>query len=124
MFKKKSQRTAKTTTGRVFSTKLTTLGVFFAAAIKGKIEEQRQLPARKVLVAAPARMEPRTPAPLLQQNEQPTSQSVWAPNVNSQPLDNILRVVTVVQQVMTEFNDAVSEEDKIAITTKIVLNLI
>jgi hypothetical protein len=46
MFRKKSQRTSKTTTGRVFSTKLTTSGVFFAATIKGKIEEQLQLPAQ------------------------------------------------------------------------------
>jgi hypothetical protein len=35
----------------------------------------------------------------------------------------MLRVVTVVQQVMTKFNDAVSEEDKIVGITKIVLNL-
>jgi hypothetical protein len=59
-------------------------------------------------------------SPALQQE---TGQSVWAPNVNSQPLDNMLRVVTVVQQIMTEFNGAVSEEDKIVVITKIVLNL-
>jgi hypothetical protein len=35
----------------------------------------------------------------------------------------MLRVVTVVQQIMTEFNGAVSEEDKIVAITKIVLNL-
>jgi hypothetical protein len=34
----------------------------------------------------------------------------------------MLRVVTVVQQIMTEFNGAVSEEDKIVAITKIVLN--
>jgi hypothetical protein len=32
-------------------------------------------------------------------------------------------VVTVVQQIMTEFNGAVSEEEKILVITKIVLNL-
>jgi hypothetical protein len=32
-------------------------------------------------------------------------------------------VVTVVQQIMTEFNGAVSEKDKIVAITKIVLNL-
>jgi hypothetical protein len=32
-------------------------------------------------------------------------------------------VVTVVQQIMTEFSGAVSEEDKIVAITKIVLNL-
>jgi hypothetical protein len=35
----------------------------------------------------------------------------------------MLRVVTVVQQIMTEFSGAVSEEDKIVAITKIVLNL-
>jgi methionine-rich copper-binding protein CopC len=50
-------------------------------------------------------------------------QSVWAAIVNSQPLDNMLRVVTAVQQIMTEFNGAVSEEDKIVAITKTVLNL-
>jgi hypothetical protein len=35
----------------------------------------------------------------------------------------MLRVVTAVQQIMTEFNGAVSEEDKIMAITKIVLNL-
>jgi hypothetical protein len=35
----------------------------------------------------------------------------------------MLKVVTVVQQIMTEFNGAVSEEDKIVAITKIVLNL-
>jgi hypothetical protein len=60
------------------------------------------------------------PAPALQQV---TGQSVPAQRVNSQPLDNMLRVVTVVQQITTEFNCAVSEEDKIVVITKIVLNL-
>jgi hypothetical protein len=35
----------------------------------------------------------------------------------------MLRVVTVVQQITTEFSGAVSEEDKIVAITKIVLNL-
>jgi hypothetical protein len=36
----------------------------------------------------------------------------------------MLRVVTIVQQIMTEFNGAVSKEDKIVDITKIVLNLL
>jgi hypothetical protein len=44
------------------------------------------------------------PAPAPQQK---SGQSVRAPIVNSQPLDNMLRVVTVVQQIMAEFNGAV-----------------
>jgi hypothetical protein len=42
-------------------------------------------------------------------------------NCKQPPLDNILRVVTVVQQIMTEFSGAVSE-GKIVAITKIVLN--
>jgi hypothetical protein len=36
----------------------------------------------------------------------------------------MLRVVTVVELIMTEFNGVVSEEDKIVVITKIVLNLL
>jgi hypothetical protein len=68
-------------------------------------------------------MERRAPAPLLQQNQQPAGQSVRTPKVNSAPVDSMLRVVTVVQQIMTEYNGAVSEQDKIVPNTKIVLNL-
>jgi hypothetical protein len=35
----------------------------------------------------------------------------------------MMQVVTVVQQIMTKFSGAVSEEDKIVVITKIVLNL-
>jgi hypothetical protein len=55
--------------------------------------------------------------------QQKTGQSVRASNVSSQPLDIMLRVVTAVQQIMTEFNGSVSEGDKIVAITKIVLNL-
>jgi hypothetical protein len=43
--------------------------------------------------------------------------------MSSQPLDNMLRVVTAVQQMMTEISGAVTEEDKIVAITKIVLTL-
>jgi hypothetical protein len=52
-----------------------------------------------------------------------TGQSVRASTVDSQPLDHMLRVVNVLQQIMSEFSGAVSEEDKIVAITKIVLNL-
>jgi hypothetical protein len=56
-------------------------------------------------------MEARVPVPLHQHGQQATGQSVGAPNVNSLLLDNsMLRIVTVVQQFMTEFNGALSEE--------------
>jgi hypothetical protein len=68
-------------------------------------------------------MEPRVPVPL-HRHEQHAGQSVGAPNVNSLPLDNsMLRTVVTVQRFMTEFNCAVSEEEKILAITKIVSNL-
>jgi hypothetical protein len=68
----------------------------------------------------PAKAKSNTPASAQQQE---AGQSVRSPIISSQPLDNMLRVVTAVQQIMTEFNGAVSEEDKIVVITKIVLNL-
>jgi hypothetical protein len=54
---------------------------------------------------------------------QQTGQSLRATNVNSLSLDKMLNVVaTVVQQIMTECNGAVSEAKILAIT-KIVLNV-
>jgi hypothetical protein len=35
----------------------------------------------------------------------------------------VFRVATVVQQIMTELNDTVSEEDKIVAITKVVLKI-
>jgi hypothetical protein len=52
-----------------------------------------------------------------------TGQSVQAPNVNSLPAHNIFRVVGIVQQIMTEFSGAVSEEENVLAIIKIVLNL-
>jgi hypothetical protein len=71
------------------------------------------------VVDPPAGVHLSTPA----SEQQKPGQSVRPPTVSSQPLDNMLRVVTVVQQIMTEFDGAVSEEDKIVAITKIVLSL-
>jgi hypothetical protein len=95
------KKSPKITTGRVFSPTLTTPGVSFAAALHDRTEDQQQPPARQVAVAAPGAVEPRVSAPLPQQSQQPTGHSVRARNVNSEPLDNMLRVVTVVQHIMT-----------------------
>jgi hypothetical protein len=77
-----------------------------------------------VAVASPATVEPRVPVTLHQHTHQATGQSAGTPNVKSLPLDNMLRIVTVVQQFMIEIRGAVSEEEeKIVVFTKIVLNL-
>jgi hypothetical protein len=119
--RRKAQRAPKITMGRVFSSNRTTPGVSFAAGLRGSAEQQQQPEENQVPVTSlPTAGIKHIPAPTLQQE---TGQSVQAPNVNSQPLDSMLRVVTVVQQIMTEFNGAVSERDKIMAITKIVLNL-
>jgi hypothetical protein len=88
MQKKKSQRTPRTTTGRVFSSNLTTPGMSFAAALQGKTEEQQQPWTHQV--AGPDTMEPRVPAALPQHEQQKTGQSVRASNVHSLSLDKML----------------------------------
>jgi hypothetical protein len=120
--KRKAQKTPKTTTGRVFSSYRITPGVSFAAALRGSAEQQQQQPQanRAPVTSPPATGIKNIPAPALQQL---MGQSVQAPLVNSQSLDNMLRVVTVVQQIMTEVSGALSEEDKIEAITKIVLKL-
>jgi hypothetical protein len=105
----------------LFSSNLTTPGFSFAAALRGSTAQQQQPQARQVPGAnLPEGVKLSTPVSGQQQN---AAQSVRAPNVNSQPLDSMLRVVTEVQQIMTEFSGALSEEDKIVAITKIVLNL-
>jgi hypothetical protein len=74
MKNKKSQRTPRTTTGRVFSSKLTNLRMSFAAALRGKTEEQQQ--PRTHQVAGPETMEHRVHAASPQHGQQRAGQSV------------------------------------------------
>jgi hypothetical protein len=118
--KRNYQKTHKTTTGRVFSN-LITPGVFFAAALRGSTpEDQRPQTCQIPAAVPPAAKKPFVPDHLEQQQ---TGLSVRAPIVNSKSLDNMLRDLTVVQQIMTVFNGAGTEEEKIVEITKIVLNL-
>jgi hypothetical protein len=124
MQRRKSQRTPRTTTGRVFSSNLSTPHMSFAAALRGAREEQQQPQILQVAVAGHATMEPRVSAALPQHEQQTTGQSVRAPNVKNLSLNKTFKaVVTVVQQIMTELNGAVLEEAKLLAITKIVLNL-
>jgi hypothetical protein len=45
---------------------------------------------------------------MYQKRVQTPGQSVTAPNVDSVPIDNMVRAFTVIQQIMAEFNNAVS----------------
>jgi hypothetical protein len=104
----------------VFSSARTTPGISFAAALRGSGEQQQQPQANQVPVATPpTKAKHNIPAPALQQ----TGQSVQAPSVSSHPFDNMLKVVIVVQQIMTEISGVLSEEEKIVAITKIVLKL-
>jgi hypothetical protein len=124
MQEKKSQNIYRTTTGRMLSPNLTTPGMTFAEALRGRTEEQQQPQTHQVAVADSATVEPRAPEALPQHEQQITGHSVRPPNVNSLHPDKMLKVImAVVQQAMKKFNGAVLEEAKIVIITKIVLNL-
>jgi hypothetical protein len=60
------------------------------------------------------------PATALQQT---AGQLVQPPHESSQSFDNMLKVATVVQQIMAEVSGALSEASKIAAITKILLKL-
>jgi hypothetical protein len=83
------------------------------------VTQQQQPPIRQNHKVKPNTTDQRQFQPPTQQ----TGQSVQAPTVHSSPLDDMFKVATVVQQIMTGLNGAVSEEEKIVAITKIVLNL-
>jgi hypothetical protein len=119
--RKKLQRAPKPTTGRVFFSDTVTPGVSFATALRGAApQEQRPLTRQLPVAVAPAARKSSVPAPVQQQK---TGQSVQASHVSSPPIDNMLKVVTVVQQIMGDVSGALPQEEKIMAITKIVFNL-
>jgi hypothetical protein len=88
------------------------LGKSFAAVICGNPKPQQ-------LHTEPAEMT----APLITSKAQVTGRSVQASSATASSLDDMLKDAAIVQQIMTELNGAVSEENKIVAITKIVLNL-
>jgi hypothetical protein len=112
---KKSRATPKTAT-RVFSWKFATPALSLAAALRG--EKSTTTPPIQQEVERPAKTQPTIP-----RAQQETNQSVQAPNVSGLPLDNMVRAVSAVQQIMTELSGAVSEQSKILAITRIVFNL-
>jgi hypothetical protein len=75
-------------------------------AVRENQQQQPLLPQQ-----APAVATGRTPNQDVgrQHATQKHSLSVYAPGTNGSSLDNIFRVATIVQQIMTQLNDAVSE---------------
>jgi hypothetical protein len=111
------------TTGKFSSSKYSVPGVSFAEALQNTADQPQQQ-AHPLLVAY--QNITKQPRALTPPKQQQTGQSLPAPNINSLPLDNIFRVVTVVQRMMPGLNGAVSEEEKILVMTitKIVTNLV
>jgi hypothetical protein len=118
--KKKAQKPqAKETTGRVFTTRLVSSTVSYAEALKGKESGQPRLMQQQQYQPAPGG------------GEREQESSVKEGNQSGQPsgnkkstMDNMFKVINVVQQIMTGLNESVSEEGKITAITKIVLKLL
>jgi hypothetical protein len=107
--------------GRTLSSNYVTPGQSFAAALRRNPGQQP--PIRQAQLEQGTAAEPMREPPPAAQQAKPAGQPVQTSNVNSVSLDHMFKVATVVQQITTELNGAVSEEEKIVAITKIVLNL-
>jgi hypothetical protein len=123
MLRRKLQKApARPATGRVFQSRFTTPELSFAAALSTSSRQQQQTTPRPApqshpLPAGRLRVLPSTQQ---QQSKKETGQSVQE---SSPLLSDMFKVATLVQQIMTELNGAVSEEDKIVVINKLVLKL-
>jgi hypothetical protein len=120
--RKKIPRTPKPSTGRVFSSKYTTSSMSFAEALQSKADQTQQSHPSQAAAAATVTVD--QPRVQTSSKWQQAGQTAPAQIVNSSPLDNMVRVVAVVQQFMTEYNGALSKEAKIQAISKIVLTLL
>jgi hypothetical protein len=98
MWKRKSQKTTNTMTGRKFSSKFTTSTISFAVALRGNSEHKKR-----------SNLHPDSVAGLIghetskNEQRQERGQSGRDPHVNSLSSDGILKASFVVQQIMAEF---------------------
>jgi hypothetical protein len=105
----------------VFPSNTVTPGVSFAAALRGGAsQDQRRLERQLPVAVPPAARKSSVTAPVQGEG---TGQSVQAPNVSSHPYENMLKVVTVVQQIMRKVSGVLSQQEQIMAITKIVFNL-
>jgi hypothetical protein len=102
MRRRRNPRASKTNTGRAFAYKYITQDVSFTDALQKKVDQNQQRHPGQFAAAAPATMD--------QKRVQTPGQSEPAPNIDSVPIDKIVRAFAVVQQIMAEFNNAVSME--------------
>jgi hypothetical protein len=115
MWKKKFHGKPKPTTGRMFSSNFTTPTVSFAAALQGTPEQNQRNNLRHEAVPGKNKHEGMKKGQLHE-----TDHSVRDPTVSSLPLDNMFKVAIVVQQSMTEFSNAETEEAKTRVIAKLV----
>jgi hypothetical protein len=120
--KREAQKSqTKETIGRVFSSLLATTAMSFSEAVKGQRQQTQQ---NKTPRATPEGTEKNEDQSIEMGMEQPVQPGRTTGNSNLSSLDNMFKVATIVQQIMTGLNEAVSEEDKIITITKIVMKLI
>jgi hypothetical protein len=104
----------------LFSSKHVAPGQSFVAALRGDMQQHPQVQRAQQAQNPEDRAQIQS---TMQSHTQKTCQSVQAPSVSNFSLDDMFKVANVVQQIMTQLNGALTEEDKIMVITKIVLSL-
>jgi hypothetical protein len=94
----------------------------FAEALQSKADQTLQSHPSQAAAAATVTVD--QPRVQTSSKWQQTGQSALAQIVNSSPLDNMVRVVTIVQQFIAEYNGAVLKEANIQAISKFVLTLL
>jgi hypothetical protein len=84
---------------------------------QGQSEELREQAAVQQFAQQQGQPEELEEQAAVQQSAQQQGQSVMAPTTNSFYLDNIFRVATSVQYIMTEINGTMSEKEKTLVIT-------
>jgi hypothetical protein len=91
-------------------------GKSFTAVLRGNPQQEQQ---PQQLQTEPAE----TTTQLSTLKPQMSGQSAEAPSVTTSSLDDMIKVATTVQQIKTELNGALFEEEEIVAINNIVLNL-
>jgi hypothetical protein len=120
--RKTQKQQTKESAGRIFSSRLATSTVSFAGAVKGQQRNQTQ--QIQTPTATAGRADKAEKHSTEEEREQPVEPGRMTGNNNTSSLDNMFKVATIGQQIMTGLNEAASEEDKIITITKIVMKLI
>jgi hypothetical protein len=96
--------------------------VSLAEAVKG---QRRKHPQQiQTLTATVGSADDAEQQSTAKEREQPAQTNRTPGNSNTSSLDNMFKIATTVQQIMSGLNEAVSEEEKIITITKIVMKLI